>query len=120
MILLKSIRHAVDGINAAIRSERNLRIQISLALLTVILGFYFNITSLEWIILTLTICLVLAAELINTSIESVVNLVSPQFHPLAKKAKDAAAGAVLVLSIGSLFVGWFIFGIKIQSLFFNA
>lgn len=120
MIIIKSLRNALNGITASIHSERNLRIQISFALFSVALGFYLNVTSVEWMILVLTMSLVLAAELINTSLESVVNLVSPQLHPLAKKAKDAAAGAVLVLSIGSLVVGWFIFGIKIQSLFFNA
>ncbi len=118
MRFVKSLRYALRGITASIHTERNLRIQTSIALLTIALGFYLNVTSLEWMILVLTISLVLAAELINTSLESVVNLLSPQFHPLAKKAKDAAAGAVLVLSIGSLVVGWFIFGIKIQSLLF--
>jgi len=120
MKFVQSLRYAFDGIIATIQSEKNFRVQIALALFSIAMGLYLNITFVEWMILILTVGSVLAAELINTSIESVVNLVSPQFHPLAKKAKDAAAGAALVLSIGSLFVGWFIFGIKIQSLFFNA
>lgn len=118
--IVKSLQHAMNGITESLRSERNLKIQTSLAAASVAMGFYLNVNSVEWMILCLTICLVLSAELMNTSIENVVNLVSPQFHPLARKAKDASAAAVLVLSIGSLFVGWFIFGIKIKSLFFNA
>ena len=119
MKLAKSFQHALSGIIESIHTEKSLKIEIAFGIITIILGFYLNISTLDWMILSLIISSILAAELLNTAIESVVNLASPEFHPLAKKAKDAAAGAVLVLSIGSLVIAWFIFGTKIQHLLFG-
>ena len=73
------------------------------------LGFYFKVNSLEWIVIILCIGLVLFAELVNTAIETLVDLASPQIHPLAKIAKDVAAASVLVLAIVATVIACFVF-----------
>ncbi|TGE26802.1 diacylglycerol kinase family protein [Hymenobacter metallicola] len=80
------------------------------------LGFYFGISRLEWALVSLAIGTVWTAELLNTAIEVVVNLVSPGYHPLAGKAKDIASGAVLMAGFGALGVGLLIFGPRVWAL----
>jgi len=84
---------------------------IHLAAMTVVIGFgwYFRVRSWEWIALTIAITMVLAAEAFNTAIEVTVNLTTKQYHPLARIAKDVAAGAVLITALGAVAVGYFIF-----------
>ncbi|WP_449046310.1 diacylglycerol kinase [Parapedobacter sp.] len=100
---------AFNGIVASYRSERNLRIHIALALVAIILGCWFGLSRAEWCWIALCIAMVVVAELVNTAIEAWIDLVSPQEHPLAKKAKDAAAGAVLVAAAFAAVVGGIIF-----------
>ncbi len=119
MNFVKTFQHAFNGITDSLQTERSLKIEIGFGTLAISLGYYLNISAIEWMILSLIISSIIAAELLNTAIESLTNLASPEFHPLAKKAKDAAAGAVLVLSIGSLVIAWFLFGVKIQYLLFG-
>ncbi|MEG1745449.1 MAG: diacylglycerol kinase family protein [Raoultibacter sp.] len=105
-----SFRFAFQGIATAFREGRNIRVQALIALLACILGFCFRIDPLSWIALLLCIGAVLSAECVNTALEDLVDLVSPQYHPLAKSVKDMAAGAVLILSLVSCAVGIIIFG----------
>lgn len=107
--LLHSFAHAFDGILHALKAERNLVIHFAMAALTTTFAFLFGCTPLEWAILIILFGLVIAAELMNTAIETVINLVSPQYHPLAKLAKDMAAGAVLVMALTAAIVGLIIF-----------
>lgn len=100
---------AFRGIVAAYRSERNLRIHTAIALVAVALGVWLDVTRGEWCWIALCIALVIMAELFNTAIEMWVDLVSPDDHPLAGKAKDAAAGAVLVAAVFAIIVGGSIF-----------
>lgn len=86
-----------------------MKVQILVALITVGAGFYFSITATEWCIILLAIGLVLGLEMINTSIESLVDLVTLERKPLAGKIKDIAAGAVLVASVIALIIGVIIF-----------
>jgi undecaprenol kinase/diacylglycerol kinase (ATP) len=79
------------------------------AIIVTFLGFYFQIKRIEWIILVISIALVMAMEMVNTAIEAIVDLVSPNYHPLAKVAKDVAAGCVLVTAIASVIVGVLLF-----------
>lgn len=72
-------------------------------------GIFTGLNRIEWLILIITIVLVMGAEMVNTAIESVVDLASPEIHPLAKKAKDIAAGAVLLFAIASVIIGFIIF-----------
>ncbi|MGH3087095.1 MAG: diacylglycerol kinase family protein [Rubrobacteraceae bacterium] len=101
--------HAWRGVVLAVRTQRNMRFHAVAAVAVLVASFFFRVSLVEFAILVFAISLVLAAELVNTAVEAIVNLVSPEHHPLAKIAKDAAAGAVLVSSIGAAVVGVVIF-----------
>jgi diacylglycerol kinase len=105
----KAFVYATRGIIASFASERNLKVHLLVAVITVGAGFYFNLSALEWCAILICIGLVFAFEMINTAIEDLVDLVTSEWSPLAGKIKDAAAGAVLVISIASLVVGLIIF-----------
>jgi len=92
-----------------LRTQRNAQIHFVATLVVVAAGFIFGVGIGEWIALVLAITLVLALEALNTALEAVVDLASPQLHPLAKRAKDVAAGAVLIGAIGAAVVGCLIF-----------
>lgn len=104
-----SFKFALRGINSAFRSEPHMRLHVLSALAVVIAGFFFNITALEWCLLAGCIGLVFTAEIFNTAIETLTNLVSPQWHDLAGKTKDLSAGAVLAASVTAAIVGLIIF-----------
>lgn len=86
-----------------------MRFHVLVAMVVVVLALLLRVGFVEFAILVLTVSLVLAVELVNTTVEAVVDLVTEDYHPLAKVAKDAAAGAVLVCSVGAVFVGVFVF-----------
>jgi diacylglycerol kinase len=100
--------YAFAGLWAAWRSEPNLRIHALLAALALIGAWLLRLPVLGWALVIFAIALVLSAELINSAVESVVDLVSPEEHPLAKRAKDVAAAGVLVAAAGALLVGVFV------------
>jgi len=100
---------AAQGIGYAFTTQRNIKIYIVVAALAIVLGFLLGISAIEWIAIILCMSLVFAGECLNTAIESVVDMVSPEYSDLAKHAKNCAAGAVLVCSISSLIVAAFIF-----------
>ena len=106
----KSFGYAIKGVVVSLREQRNLKIQTFIALITIGAGFYVKITSLEWCIILLTIGLVIGLEMINTSIENLVDLVTRERTPHAGKIKDMAAGAVLFASLIAVAVGIIIFG----------
>ncbi len=106
---LKSFRFAINGIGIAFREQLNLKIQVAIAVLVMVAGKYFQISSMEWTVLLLTIALVIGLELMNTAIENLVDLVTTERKPLAGKIKDIAAGSVLIVSILSVIIGWLIF-----------
>ena len=85
----------------AVRTQMNIRVHLVITVGVLLLVAYLQLTRLEMTVLVLTITMVLAAEMFNTAIETVVDLVSPEYHPLAKIAKDVAAGAVLVCALGA-------------------
>jgi diacylglycerol kinase len=114
--ILKSFGFAINGLKGIILQERNFKIQLSLGALAVILGFILNLNPNEWLDLVIVITLVLILELVNTSIEEMVDLVSPEIQEKAKVAKDVAAATVLVASIGSVIVGVLLFLPKILTL----
>lgn len=109
LTLGSSFRYAFAGLGYLIVSQRNAKIHLTLGLLAVALGFLLGIDRGDWLALVLTIALVIAAEGVNTAVEAVVDLASPGYHPLAKIAKDVAAGTVLLTAIASLVVGMIIF-----------
>lgn len=105
-----SLRCAFAGLRDVVRSGRNAKIHVGIALAVIVSGCFLKISRTDWAILLLTIGAVFAAEAANTAIESVVDLVSPEHHELARRAKDCAAGAVLVLAIMAVAVGLLILG----------
>lgn len=109
LTLASSFGYAFAGLGYLIGTQRNAKIHITLGLLAVALGFLLGIDRGEWLALVLTITLVIAAEGVNTAVEAAVDLASPDYHPLAKIAKDVAAGTVLLTAITSLVVGMMIF-----------
>jgi diacylglycerol kinase len=108
--LIRSFGHAFAGIGHGLRTQANLRIHLAAAVCVVIAGLALQISTAEWAVLVVTIMIVMSAELFNTAIEAAVDRVSDEPHPLAKIAKDTAAGAVLIGAIGSVIVGLLIFG----------
>ena len=117
--LLSSLEFALTGIWTAFKEERNMRKHALAAVLAIVFGFIFQISEFEWLFLLLSIFLVFMAELFNSAIENVVDLASDyQFYMRAKRAKDMAAGAVLVISGFALIVGLFVFLPTIWTLFF--
>lgn len=111
--LLQSFRYAFEGIFAGIRKERNMKIHCAVMCLVVIAGVYFQIAVVEWCLCLILFGLVMALELVNTAVEAVVDLVTEERKPLAKLAKDTAAGAVLIAAIAAAVVGCIIFLPKI-------
>jgi len=114
---IRSFVYAGRGIKAVFRSEPNMKIHIFISILVIIGGFIFRINVIEWCFCLLCMGLVIGAEMINTAVENVVDLASPDFHPLAGKAKDIAAGAVLICAIISIIIGLLIFIPKVHHLF---
>jgi diacylglycerol kinase len=108
--LIASFRFAFAGIGYLFRTQRNARIHFVLAILACLLAALLRIPRHDWAILLLTIACVIILEGLNTAIEAVVDLASPQIHPLAKIAKDVTAGMVLIAAIASVGVGLLIFG----------
>ena len=107
--LVCAFRCAAAGVAYAFRSQRNLKIQVILGLAAVAAGFALGISRVDWLAIVLCIIVVSVAEVVNTAIESAVDLASPEWHELARAAKDAAAGAVLLASAGSVIVGLIVF-----------
>jgi diacylglycerol kinase len=101
--------YALRGIGKAIREEKSFRVMLVCFVLLVTASALLRVTLLEWAVLLLCCGAVLAAELLNTAIERAVDIAAPEKHPLAEKAKDIAAGAVLVISIFTVIIGLIIF-----------
>lgn len=105
----RSFRCAGEGVLTGFATQRNLRIQGSIGALAVLAGLVLGLRAVEWAVLALAIGLVLVAELCNTAIEAAVDVACPDFHDLARLAKDASAGAALVAALTSVAVGVFLF-----------
>ncbi|MDD4457753.1 MAG: diacylglycerol kinase [Syntrophotalea acetylenica] len=103
-----SFNCAIEGFLWAVRTQRHMRCHCLVAVGVVLAGLIFRVTALEFILLVFAIVLVLFAELVNTACETLVDLASPDFHPLARRVKDVAAGAVLLVSVGAAIVGYLI------------
>ena len=116
--VLKSFKYAFSGISYLLKTSRNFKIQLIFALISLIIGFLLQISQSNYVILIATIMSVLILEILNTSIESIVDLVvKKKFSSLAKISKDTSAGAVLLASINSVIIAVYIFVPKIKLLF---
>jgi diacylglycerol kinase len=107
--LPQAFKYALSGIWATIKRERNIKIELVFAAAAIITAIALRLSWAGWAIIIVLIAVVLAAELFNSAIEALVDRVSPEEHPLAKHAKDAAAGAVLVLSIAAAIAGLIVY-----------
>ncbi len=106
---MPSFHYAGAGLWWALKTQRNLRIHIGLGTLATLLGLLLGFSTLEFAVLVVTMTLVITLELVNTVVEAAVDLASPAYHPLAKVAKDVAAGAVLASAIGAVLIGLLLF-----------
>ena len=108
--LIESFQHAFAGMWFALRSQRNARIHVAIAIVVLLLGLFLELELVQWAIIVLTTGFVFVAELLNTVIESVIDLATEEYHPLAKQAKDVAAAAVLTSAVVAVAVGALILG----------
>ncbi|MDO9376538.1 MAG: diacylglycerol kinase family protein [Ferruginibacter sp.] len=115
--LAKSFRFAVNGVAYALKSQQNFRIHLVVLAVTLVAGYFFNISRIEWLFVTICAMLVLILELVNTAIEYLCDLVTREIHPAIKIIKDVAAAAVLLAAAGSVVIGIVIFLPKLVALF---
>ena len=106
---IRSFGYAIVGFRTSVATERNIKVQLLVGVLAVVAGVVLRIDALSWVLVLLCIGLVLFAELVNTSIEAIVDLATQDLHPLAKRAKDIAAASVFTLSITAAVVGIIVF-----------
>lgn len=106
---VESVNTAIEGFIYVLKTQRNMRIHFLAALLILLMAIYLNFSSIELLILCITITLVLAAEMVNTTVELLVDMVKTEFHPIARIIKDISAGAVLLASINAAIVGYLLF-----------
>lgn len=107
--VFRSVAFAWEGINYVIKTERNMRIHVIIALFTMIGAILLRFSLVYWLVLLLVIAGVLVLEMMNTALEHVVDLITKEFHPLAKRAKDIAAATVFVYCIFAIFIGLILF-----------
>lgn len=112
----RSFIFASSGIVILIRTQRNAQVHLFLTIIICVIGAFWGLTRIEWLVLLVTIALVLAMEALNTAIEAVVDLASPEYHPLAKRAKDIAAGGVLLVAIFAVAIALVLFGERLLTL----
>ena len=114
--LINSFGYAIKGIITVYKTEQNIVIHSIVALIVIFLAYYLKVSNIELCLLVLVIALVIAFEIINTALEYVVDMAMPNIHPMAKMAKDASSGAVLITAIASIIIGLIIFLPKIMVL----
>jgi len=113
---LQSFVYAFDGVRYAVRTQRNARVHLVLAILAIGMGIWLSISPVEWALVFVAITGVFIAEMLNTVVEACVDLTTQEYQPLAKVAKDVAAGTVLLNAILSIIIGLFVFGPHLLSL----
>ena len=107
--LIKTFNYAIDGIIYTLKSQRNMKIHYAIAILVLFLTLFLNLSRIEIIAVFFSISLVILCEMFNTAIEKTVDLVTTEYSPLAKIAKDVAAGAVLISALNSIMVAYLVF-----------
>ncbi len=115
--LVESFNYAIEGLTSALQNEKHMKFHILSAILIVILAILTNASKVEILLVSISVAFVIITELINTAVEALVDLISPERHPLAKLAKDVAAGAVLVAAINAVCVGYLLFYDKLLDIF---
>lgn len=108
--LWQSLLHARNGLAYTLRTQRNARLHVLIAAVVIALGIWLRLDAIRWSILAVTIGAVWVGETINTAVEALVDLLSPEYHDRAKVAKDVSAGAVLLLAMTAIVVGLCVLG----------
>lgn len=106
---IRSVGYACEGIWLMLRTQHNAWIHFVITLAVIVAGLFFQISGLEWALLTIAIMSVWVAESLNTAFELLCDVSSPNFHPIVKKAKDVSAGAVLICAAGAVVIGLLVF-----------
>ncbi|WP_231724733.1 diacylglycerol kinase [Leptotrichia sp. oral taxon 847] len=114
---MDSFNYAIEGLTSALQNEKHMKFHILSAILIVILAILTNASKVEILLISVSVAFVIITELMNTAVEALVDLISPERHPLAKLAKDVAAGAVLVAAINAICVGYLLFYDKLLDIF---
>ena len=107
--IIQAFNAAIEGILYTFKSERNMKIHYLVAAIVLVASLFFDLTKVEMIVLIFSISLVVISEMFNTAIEKTIDMVTDTYHPLAKIAKDVAAGGVLIATLNSVVVGYIIF-----------
>ena len=112
--IVNSLNYAFEGVIYVVRTQRNMRIHFAAALAVLILGVAVGVSRFEMLALMLAVTLVLVAEMINTALEQAIDVATSSFDPVARAAKDVAAGAVLVASVAAAFIGYLVFAERLR------
>ena len=115
----QALKNALSGIFLSLKTERNLRLMVLIAVLVIAVSFWLRLSLMEFAIIIWAIFAVISVEMINTSLESITDLVREEWHQKAKKAKDIASGMVLIAVIGAAVIGGLIFIPKFMDLFLS-
>ena len=107
---IRSFKYAINGVILMLKSQHNAWLHATASVAVLLVGAFFRLSPAEWCWLVIAIMAVWTAEALNTALEFLADVASPEFHPLAKKAKDVAAGAVLISAVGSAVIALLIFG----------
>ncbi len=113
--MIDSMNHALSGIIHAFKTEKNMKIHFAVALVVIVGSILLHVTRFELIAIVISITLVMLAELLNTAVEAIVDLITDEYHELARIAKNVAAGAVVLTAVNALVVGYLVFFRKISS-----
>ncbi|MAG30210.1 MAG: diacylglycerol kinase [Deltaproteobacteria bacterium] len=113
---VRSFEHAFRGILEMLRSEVNARVHAAITVVVIVSGFALGIDRNEWLALTIATMAVWSSEAINTAFEALCDVASPEYHPQVRRAKDVAAGAVLITAIGAMVIGALVFGHRLLAL----
>ncbi|SHM05919.1 diacylglycerol kinase (ATP) [Caldanaerovirga acetigignens] len=114
--LFESFIYAISGVIYSLKTQRNMRIHFLAALLVMVLSKYLNLEKIEIVAVAFAATLVIIAEMINTAVETAVDMITDRFHPMARIAKNVAAGAVLIAALNALVVGYMVFSDKLYDL----
>ena len=114
--ITKAFNAAIEGILYTFKSERNMKIHYCLAVAVLIISLFFDLTKVEMLLLIFAITLVVISEMFNTAIEKTIDMITEEYNPLAKIAKDVAAGGVLIATLNSVVVGYILFYDKLTEI----
>ena len=113
---LDACQNALNGIIYAITTQSNIKKQLVIAVIVMLVSLFFDLSKAEFLCLMFTVILIIVAEMVNTAIETVVDLYTDLYHPKAKIAKDVAAGTVVITAINAIIVAYFLFFEKISTI----